>query len=110
MFEQGRDLYYPIVQNIKIDYYIGQTQNLRNRVTLRKEQIKHEQYRHLPESKHLHRCNNGMFRIMPIYQCSNNNRIERESKESNIVSILEPKLNACNSTYAGFFTSGIVGT
>ena len=92
----SRDVIYIIICSKCQDYYIGQTQNLRNRVTLHKEQIKHEQYRHLPVSKHLHRCNNGMFRIMPIYQCSNNNRIERESKESNIISILEPKLNACN--------------
>ena len=73
----SRDVIYIIICSKCQDYYIGQTQNLRNRVSLHKEQIKHEQYRHLPVSKHLHRCNNGMFRIMPIYQRSNNNRIER---------------------------------
>ena len=90
----SRDVIYIIICSKCQDYYIGQTQNLRNRLTLHKEQIKHEQYRHLPVSKHLHRCNNEMLRIMPIYQCSNNNRIGRESKESDIVgiSILEPKM------------------
>ena len=92
MSRLSRDVIYIITCSKCQDYYIGQTQNLRNRVTLHKEQIKHEQYRHLPVSKHLPTCNNEMFRIMPIYQFSNNNRIERESKESNIISILEPKL------------------
>ena len=63
----SRDVIYIIICSKCQDYYIGQTQNLRNRVTPHKEQIKHEQYRHLPVSKHLQRCNNGMFRIMPIY-------------------------------------------
>ena len=49
----SRDVIYIIIFSKCQDYYIGQTENLRNRVTLHKKQIKHEQYRHLPVSKHL---------------------------------------------------------
>ena len=37
--------------------YVGQTQILRNRITLHKEQIIYEQYRHLQVSKHQAECN-----------------------------------------------------
>ena len=43
-------------------FYIGQTENLRNRVTVHKEQIKHEKYRHLHVSEHLNLCNGGNFK------------------------------------------------
>ena len=33
-------------------FYVGQTENLRSRVTLHREQIKHEKYRHLTVSEH----------------------------------------------------------
>jgi hypothetical protein len=63
------------------DVYVGQTENLRKRVTLHKEQIRHEEYRHLKVSEQLNMCNNGIFKIMPIYQCINTDRLFREMKE-----------------------------
>lgn len=75
-------------------FYIGQTENLRKRVTLHKQQIRHEEYRHLTVSKHLASCSDGHFKIMPIYQCqANANRLVRESKESDIINKLKPNLN-----------------
>ena len=93
---KSKDIIYIIICCKCKDYYVGQTQNLRNRVSLNKEQINHEQYRHLPASKHLANCSTGKFKIMSIFQCRNNNEIERECKDKKIISILEPKLNSDN--------------
>ena len=72
--------------------YVGQTQSLRNRVTLHKEQITHEQYKHLQVSKHLAECSQGKFKIMPIFQCKGQSRIEKECMEKQIISLLKPEL------------------
>ena len=75
-------------------FYIGQTEHLRKRVTVHREQINHERYRHLLVSKHIMKCNAGKFKIMPIYQCRNTNRIFRENKELEIIELLNPDLNS----------------
>ena len=74
-------------------FYIGQTQDLRKRVTLHKQQIHHEEYRHLYVSNHLYHCSKGKFNIAPIYQCKDSNRLVLESKEQLIINILQPDLN-----------------
>ena len=65
---KSKDIIYIIICCKCKDSYVGQTQNLRNRVSLHKEQINHEQYGHLPVSKHLANCSKGKFKIMPIFQ------------------------------------------
>ena len=67
--------------------------NLWKRVTFHKEQIQHGEYRHLKISEHLAKCNNGYFKIMPIYHCNYPDRLFREAKEQEIITILEPDLN-----------------
>lgn len=91
---KARNVIYTIICTKCESFYIGQTENLRNRVTLHKEQIRHKQYRHLAVSEHLEKCNNGNFTIMPIYQCQDSSRLIRESKEKEIISLLRPDLNS----------------
>ncbi len=74
-------------------FYVGQTEDLRKRVTLHREQIKHEKYRHLPVSHHMANCNDGDFKIIPIYLFFNTNRKQLEQKEKEIIEILKPELN-----------------
>ena len=77
-------------------FYVGQTENLRHRVTLHRQQINNPEYCHLAVSEHIRKCSNGNFQIMPIYQCNaNSDRLIRESKEREIIVILEPDLNSC---------------
>ena len=73
-------------------FYVGQTENLRKRVTLHKEQIRHDQYRHLTV-KHLKTCNDGKFKIFPIYHCKDPSRLIRESKEREIIGLRKPDPN-----------------
>ena len=92
---KSKDIIYMIICPKCQDSYIGQTQDLRKRVTLHREQIKHEEYRHLPVSKNLFKCNNGTFKIMPIYQCKHGStKLEREFKEKELITLLKPELNS----------------
>ena len=50
---QSRNIIYAMICPKCESFYIGQTENLRNRVTVHKEQIKHKKYRHLQVSEHL---------------------------------------------------------
>ena len=74
--------------------YVGQTSDLRNRVTVHKQQIRDERLRKLPVSKHLHSCHPDPiipFRICPI--AKKDNRIAREILESHLIQKYKPKLN-----------------
>ena len=93
---KSRDVIYIIICSNCGSEYIGTTENLRNRVTLHKQHVKHEEYRSLAVSEHLGKCSKGRFIIMPIYQCINTNRLTREAKEKHFINILEPDLNVCN--------------
>ena len=76
-------------------FYVGQTENLRKRVTLHREQICHENYRLLNVSHHMANCNDGNFGVFPIYKFSGNvNRLQREQKEGVIIKLLLPELNS----------------
>ena len=90
---QSRNIIYTIICPKCENFSIGQTENLRNRVTVHKEQIKHNKYRLLQVSEHLNSCNGGNFKICPIYNLYNGTRLSRRSKEKEIISILKPDLN-----------------
>ena len=77
---RSKDAVYIISPKYK-NSYVSQTQRLRNKVTLHKEQITHEQYRHLLVSKQLAECSEGKFEIMPIYQCKGQSSFEKECIE-----------------------------
>lgn len=91
---KAKNVIYIIICTKCNEFYIGQTEHLRNRVTLHREQIRHEQYRHLKVSEHLAKCSDGNFKIMPIYKCENTTKLFRESKEQEIMKILKPQLNS----------------
>ena len=90
---KSRNVIYAILCTKCESFYVDQTENLRNRVTVQKEQIKHDEYRHLNVSKHLKSCSNGKFKIFPIHICHGANRLIREAKEKEVIGILKPDLN-----------------
>ena len=91
---KARNVIYLIICAKCESFYVGQTENLRKRVTLYKEQIRHDQYRHLTVSKHQKTCNDGKFKIFPICHCKNSSRLIKESKEREIIGLLKPDLNS----------------
>ena len=91
---KASNIVYTIICTKCQSFYVGQTEHLRKRVTLHKEQILHKEYRHLKVSKHLHSCSDGEFKTFPIYQCTTSSRLFRESKEAELINLLKPDLNA----------------
>ena len=53
------------------EIYIGSTQALNTRISLHKSNIKITENRKLNISKHLYECDQGYFKIIPIYQTNN---------------------------------------
>ena len=59
MSRKSRYLIYVITCPNCRSFYVGQTEHLRNRVTVHKEQIKYEKYRQVNVSDQLAKCSNG---------------------------------------------------
>lgn len=77
-----------------VQFYIGQTgRELRERMTLHRQQIQTDHLRFLPVSKHIHSGANNDFYVIPIYQATEN-VIQRESKETVLINILKLGLNS----------------
>ena len=77
---KSREVIYIVVCSKYENLYVDQTEHLRKRITLHKEQINHayEEYRSLSVSKHIEICSGDDFKIMPINQCDNSSRLTRE--------------------------------
>ena len=82
------------------EQYIGETKNLRARVRVHKEHIRHPTYRTLRASEHISSCaryKDPMFTIMPFYKCRTEDRICREIKQDYFINKYKPKLNILQS-------------
>ena len=77
-------------------YYIGETTNLRNRVTLHNQHIRHENLRMIPVSGHLASCSNSdpKYFIFPFYKMKTNSIIDRKEKEKQFIKKFTPELNS----------------
>jgi hypothetical protein len=76
--------------------YIGQTTNLRSRVTLHKQHNREAKYRTLHVNKHLSQCGKCDFKIFPFYQLyakSGNISSQLENKEKMFIDKYKPSLN-----------------
>ena len=77
--------------------YIGQTNNLRKRVTIHKQQIQDPNLRKLSVSKHLHSCNpnpNLPFHICPLVP--KEDETARKILENHLIRTYRPDLNETN--------------
>ena len=77
-------------------YYIGETNNLRNRTTLHNQHIRHENLRQIPLSGHIASCSESdpKYFIFPFYKMNSDNRIDRREKEKYFISKFKPQLNS----------------
>lgn len=65
--------------------YIGQTADLRSRLTLHRQRINNEEYCHLPVTKHMRQCAvslNPSFKIFPVYKILDGNQPTPDVKET----------------------------
>ena len=73
--------------------YIGETVNLRNRMTTHRNNSAHESSAVMKVNKHLYECGLG-FWLCPIYKMREENKIARLVKEDSLIKLLKPELNA----------------
>ena len=87
--------------------YIGQTSDLRKRVTVHRQQIRQSEYSMIPLSGHIRTCainKNPIFFICPIYRFfKETTENERIIKEKRFINIFKPMLNA----FVKYFTQHI---
>ena len=76
--------------------YIGQTTDLRARLTLHRQHINNEEYCHLPVSKHIRKCAlslNPSFKVFPFYKVLDGNQATLDVKETFFINKYKPCLN-----------------
>ena len=78
------------------EQYIGETVNLRNRVTLHNQHIKHAELRKIPVSQHIAECSDQdpKYYIFLFYQMKTESIIKRKEKEKYFIRTFSPKLNS----------------
>lgn len=91
----SKNLIYSIICNGCQKKYIGETTNLRSRVTLHNQHINHTELRQIPLSTHLDNCSRHVpkYQIFPFYKMTNDDRIKRRLKEEHFINIFHPELN-----------------
>ena len=91
----SKNVVYSIICTKCNDFYIGQTKNeLCTRMTVHRQQTKHEALRVLNVNKHIHSCAGGKFQIFPLYHVNATNIHLLEEKELQLISALKPQLNS----------------
>ena len=91
----AKDIIYTITCLNCRKQYIGQTSNLRNRVTLHRQHNRDPNVGRLLVNRHLDTCNNGIepsFMICPIIQ--KEDKRERELLETHLIHKYQPELNS----------------
>ena len=76
--------------------YIGETECLRDRFRVHKQQILDKNLCFLNVSKHIRNCaknSEPMFKIMPVFKFTDNNRSRRRLKESEFINRYQTELN-----------------
>ena len=75
--------------------YIGETNNLRQRVTIHNQQIRDPTTRKFPLSAHIDNCSTSdpKYFIFPFYEMRTQDVTKRKMKEAYFIIYLKPKLN-----------------
>lgn len=78
------------------ELYIGETNDLRKRMTVHRQQIRDESTRMIPLSGHIDVCSNSepKFFVFPFYKANQTNAIQRKEREKLFIRTFSPKLNA----------------
>ena len=92
---KSKNVIYAVVCDKCSEFYVGQTgRELRQRMTLHRQQTVNDDLRFLNVNKHIHNCANNKFKVIPIYQMHSSDVIKREIKESQLIKLLKPSLNS----------------
>ena len=78
------------------EQYIGETVNLRNRITLHNQHIRHAELRKIPVSGHIADCSDQdpKYFVFPFYLMKTESIMKRKEKEKYFIRTFLPKLNS----------------
>ena len=91
-----KNVVYAIICNNCSLEYIGETECLRDRVRVHKQQILTKNLCFLNVSKHIRECSKNsipMFKIMPLFHFDDNTKSQRRLKELQLITDFDPQLN-----------------
>ena len=76
------------------EQYIGETVDLRNRITLHNQHIMHAELRKIPVSGHIAECSDQdpKYFVLPFYQMKTESIMKRKEKEKYFIRTFLPKL------------------
>ena len=74
-------IYALICQNCNKFYIVHTSNELRKRMALHRQQTVRDEFRVLKVHKHIHKCSNDRFKLVPIYKVLNNNASLRDENE-----------------------------
>jgi len=79
---RSKNIIYALICKHCSECYIGQTGcEMRQRMTVHKQQIRTGHLRCLPISKHMHQCSNDEFFVLSMYKMSTSDMVQRKLKE-----------------------------
>ena len=78
------------------EIYIGETNDLRKRMTVLRQQIRDKSTRMIPLSGHIDDCSKvePKFLVLPFHKIKDNKTIPRKQREKLFIRKFNPKLNA----------------
>jgi hypothetical protein len=88
-----KNLVYAIICSNCGEFYVGETKTkLRTRMTVHRQQTRHQDLTIIRANEHFHDCSGGHFKIFPLYKVNTEGDCLRR-KETLLINILKPSLN-----------------
>ena len=89
-----KNLVYAIICSNCGEFYVGETKTeLRTRMTVHRQQTRHQDLTIIRANEHFHDCSGGHFKIFPLYKVNTEGDFLRRRKETLLINILKPSLN-----------------
>ena len=89
-----KNLVYAIICSNCGELYVGETKTeLRTRMTVHRQQTRHQDLTIIRANEHFHDCSGGHFKIFPLYKVNTEGDFLRRRKETLLINILKPSLN-----------------
>ena len=94
----ARDVIYSLICRGCLKEYIGESSNLRNRITVHRQQIRDINVRQLKVSEHIDQCTTlePKFLVFPLIKTFDSNATKRRKQEEMLIKMLKPELNSIN--------------
>ena len=90
-----KNVVYVLICNGCQEEYVGETNELRKRITVHRQHIRDPSVRKLKVSEHIDRCasTEPKFKVFPAFKMKTDGVADRRLREKQIINLIKPKLN-----------------